>query len=51
MLPGPGLYNPQDAGIYAVPGGRFNLSCPKTHWELIERDGATYLSPPFPQSA
>ena len=46
-LPGPGLYNPQDAGIYAVPGGHFNLSNPQTHWELIERDGATYLPPLF----
>jgi hypothetical protein len=38
-LPGPGLYNPQNAGIYAVPGGRFNVSRPKTHWDLIERHG------------
>lgn len=48
-LPGPGLYNPQDAGIYAVPGGRFNVSKPMTHWQLIEKDGATSLCLPFPQ--
>jgi hypothetical protein len=35
--PGPALYNPQDAGIFKVSGGRFNMSRPKTHWQLIEK--------------
>jgi hypothetical protein len=37
-LPGPGLYNPQVGTVDQIRGGRFNISKPKTEWQLIERE-------------
>ena len=50
-VPGPGMYSPQDAGMFKVPGGRFNMSRPKTHWQIIEREGTcSTFFPPFRSS-
>ena len=45
QLPGPGLYNTQNAG-FEIKGGHFNMANPKTHWQLIERHCALSLCVP-----